>query len=142
VAFVAVLVAVAAALSVTAWQHRADARNLRAAASLAHRLPPPAGATTSSQCHGDGLTACWTAPRTAPDAAQALAMSMRGLGARPVVRCDSMKVGTGPATTTTDECSVIARFGSRAVAAFIGPNWQSTGSAGHIDGSLVSVAAA
>lgn len=142
VACVAVLVAVAAALSVAAWQRGLDGRNLQAAVSLAHRLPAPAFATTSRQCHGDGLTACWTTPRTAADVAQALAASMRGLGARPVVQCARMKVGVGPAGTTTDECSVIARFGARAVAAFVGPDWQGSGTAAHLDGSLISVAAA
>lgn len=58
------------------------------------------------------------------------------------MQCDLMKVGAGPAATTSDECSVIVRFGTRAVAAFVGPDWRGTGTTTHVAGSLISVAAA
>jgi hypothetical protein len=139
---VLVVVAVAGWYSVRTWHHRADERNLRAATAAAHRLHGPGDAVPSAECHGDGLVACWTTPMTTVQAAHALASSMRSLGARPTTKCEQVRVGTPSSVATFDECSVIARYGSRALAVFVNPYWQHGQVGGRIDGSLVSVSAA
>src|SRR5438270_9550379 len=87
VVLVVVLAAVGAWLAVAAWQHRADQRNLKAAMSVARGLPAPEGASSSRECHGDGLVSCWMTPAAPANAAQGIAASIRSLGGHATVRC-------------------------------------------------------
>ena len=141
VALALLVVAVAGWYSVRAWRHHADQRSIRVADSVAHRLHVPVGSVPSTECHGDGRVSCWTAPVTTVKAAQAVASSMRSLGARPTVHCERVRVGTPTSVTTFDECSVIARYGSRAVAVFVNPHWDHGVLGSRTDGSLISVSA-
>jgi hypothetical protein len=142
VGLVVVVVSVAAWLSVAAWRDHTDQRNLAAAVALAHRVPPPEGAVPSNACRGDGLVSCWTTPAQPRAAADSVAASLRRLGGHVTVACDRVRVGSGSAARSADECHVAARFGSRAVTVFADPHWQHGPGGNTIDGSLISVAAA
>jgi hypothetical protein len=50
-------------------------------------------------------------------------------------------VGTQSAASTFDECSVIARFGSHALAVSVNPHWQHAMAGTRTDGSLISISA-
>lgn len=141
IVLVVVLVAAVAGLSFVSLRHRADQKNLRAASALAHRLEAPEPAVVSHECRGDGLVACWTSTQYATAVAQSLAVQMRAAGARPEVRCNLVKVGPANALVSRDACSVIARFGSRATAAFVDPSVQRVIGKTHSQ-TLVSVSAA
>ena len=139
---VLVVVAIAGWYSITMWHHRVDQRDLRAATSAAHQLRMPPGAVASKECRGDGLVACWTTPTATSKVAHVLASTMQQLGSRTQIHCDQVRVGTGSSATTADECSVIARYGSRAAAVFVSPHWEHTPAGNTIVGSLISVSAA
>jgi hypothetical protein len=141
-ALVLVVVGVAAALGVSAWRHHSDQQELHAALALAHRLQMPISATSSNECHGDGLVACWVSPNSSRAVAQAVGTAMRADGARASVRCNSVKVGFGPAQQIGNECTVIARFGRRATAAMATPSTLRRGHNVIVVGTLVSVSAA
>lgn len=141
VVLVVVLVGGVAGASFVSLRHRADQKNLRAASTLAHRLHVPGVAVVSHDCRGDGLVACWTSTQDATPIAQSLAAQMSAAGARPEVRCNRVKVGPTSALVSRDECSVVARFGSRATAAFVDPSVQRSGSELHSQ-TLVSLSAA
>jgi len=121
-------------------RHRSDQQHLRAASTLAHRLRAPALAAASHDCRGDGLVACWTSNQGATAVAKSLATQMRAAGAQPEVRCSRVKVGPADALVSRDECSVIARFGSRATAAFVDPSVQRTNGTIHAQ-TLISLSA-
>ena len=124
VVLLVIVVASVAGATFVSMRHRSDQHNLRAASALAHRLEAPESAVVSHDCHGDGLVACWTSTQQATVLAQSLAAQMRAAGARPEVRCHRVQVGPAGALVLREECSVIARFGSRATAAFVDPSVQ------------------
>jgi len=140
VVLIVVLVAGVAGMSFVSLRHRADQKDLRAATALAHRLPAPELAVVSHDCRGDGLVVCWTSAQDATPMAQTLAAQMRAAGALPEVRCLRVKVGPANALVSRDECSVIARFGSRATAAFVDPSVQGGAGKTHSQ-TLVSLSA-
>jgi hypothetical protein len=141
VALIAVLVSVCAAVVVVTVRDRANERDARSAAALAHRLPAPAGAAASTECRGDGQVACWTSPQTAPPVARVVADSLRQAGARPQMHCHQAPTSPAPATTVAQWCQVSVLIGSHAVTVFVTPHHARAPSGPKLDGTLIDVSA-
>jgi hypothetical protein len=123
---------------------RADHHNLVHAQTVAHNLLAPAGATTSSTCHADGLVSCWVVKGSAVHVASTVSAGLTGpAGKAPAQSCQQVPVGSQGSSVTTDECSVIVRYGDHGVFAFFDPqvSHDADGRA-TITGTLVTVSTA
>lgn len=121
IALVAMAVAAVALVGLRAAQASADGNDLATVRTVAAKVGTPVASTVSTNCHGDGLIACWSVQGQAKVIAADMQRLVTAAGGIPTTTCDSQQFGTGPASVAKDSCQVIYRKGSHVVAVFIDP---------------------
>jgi hypothetical protein len=140
VALVVVALGAGAALVVPSALARADASRREHAFDEARAVPAPAGTTTATDCHGDGVVACWESDRSVDELVADLLVSTQGLADGPVEQaCSPAPVGRA---SSAHGCSVALRQGTHGVFVFVYPRVAQDEDGGVVvTGSTVSVTA-
>lgn len=138
------IIGVAIGETVVTASGRANHRNLVHAQALAHDVVAPAGATKSIACHADGLVSCWVVGGSAAHVATTVSAGLSGQAGRSATQsCQQVPVGSSGNSVTTNECSVIVRYGDHGVFAFFDPQVsRDADGRATITGTLVTVSAA
>jgi hypothetical protein len=131
VALVVAVLGAGAALVVPPALARVDASHREHAFDEARAVPAPEGVTTATDCHGDGIVACWQSDQSVDDLTDTLLGSMQRRTDEPVERtCIPAPVGHAD---TARSCFLALRDGDHGVFVFVDPRVDQD----EVDGGVV-----
>jgi hypothetical protein len=140
VALTLILVVLAGGSALLTYRHRVDQRNAKDVQALAKLVTLPAGASVSTECHGDGTTACWIIQETPKNVVAEVADQLRSASTTPQVRCSTIPLMIEP-TGQHESCYATVRMGSRIVSVGAHHTWARRDGKLIVVGTLVGVSA-